>query len=67
MAESAFLVGDRVRLCWSGEVVEVVSTNPCPFGALPVFSYTGNHLCYDSHAVFVTRISLEKMLKECLE
>jgi hypothetical protein len=67
MAESAFLVGDRVRLCWSGEVVEVVRTNPCPKDNLPVFSYTGNLLCYDGHAVLVTRKSLEKMLKECLE
>jgi hypothetical protein len=67
MAESEFLVGDRVRLRWSGEVVEVVSTNPSPINPHPVFSYTGNLLCYDVHAVLVTRISLEEMLKECLE
>jgi hypothetical protein len=66
MAESAFLVGDRVRLCWSGEVVEVVRTNPLPNITEPVFCYTGNLLCYDGHAVLVTRISLKELLKECL-
>ena len=67
MAKSEFLVGDRVRLCWNGKVVEVVSTNPSPSGVLPVFSYTGNLLCYDQDAVLVKRISLEEMLKKCLE
>jgi hypothetical protein len=65
MAESGFLVGDRVRL-WNGNVVAVVSTNPCPSGGLPVFSYTGNLLCYDQDAVLVKRISLKEMLRECL-
>jgi hypothetical protein len=65
MAESEFRVGDRVRLCWSGEVVEVLGTNPFPINPLSVFCYAGGN-CYDGHAVLVTRISLKEMLKECL-